>query len=180
MATGSLLRGREEAPPSAGRPQRPRWRLGKREWQDVRRACKLEHGPGVHSVDIHGVRVNFLRPSLAQAEPQQESRRGAVSPHGSGQQEAGSPPPAKQPSNSRQRRSANRRETWWAKLEASRAAAAASVQARSSAMVAEVRGVLAEMRDLETSGADAVTTQHAAPASDPELRDETRMDQSTT
>ena len=46
MVTGSPPRGREEATASAGRPQRPRWRLGKREWQEGRPsahgACKLE------------------------------------------------------------------------------------------------------------------------------------------
>jgi hypothetical protein len=44
----------------AGTPSAPgRTRLGKQHWQDIRRARKLGADGGLHSVDLHGVRLTF-------------------------------------------------------------------------------------------------------------------------
>jgi hypothetical protein len=45
---------------TAGTQSAPgRTRLGKREWQDIRRACKLGIDGELHAVDLHGVRLTF-------------------------------------------------------------------------------------------------------------------------
>ena len=45
---------------TAGTQSAPgRLRLGKREWQDIRRACKLGVDGELHAVDLHGVRLTF-------------------------------------------------------------------------------------------------------------------------
>ena len=36
-----------------------RIRLGKQQWQDIRRACKLGATGGLYSVELHGVKVTF-------------------------------------------------------------------------------------------------------------------------
>ena len=44
----------------AGTPSTPgRARLGKQQWKDIRRACKLGADGGVYSVELHGVKITF-------------------------------------------------------------------------------------------------------------------------
>ena len=57
MSDGYSARRGEQTAGTQSAPGRPR--LGKREWQDIRRACKLGVDGELHAVDLHGVRLTF-------------------------------------------------------------------------------------------------------------------------
>ena len=99
--------------PAAARDEDPkRWRLGKKAWQDIRRARELGDDPSLHAVEIHGVRLTFRWTGAHQ--PSQETSGGRAAKKAS---EAGSAGFASaqntaskqtRPPNARQRRSAKR------------------------------------------------------------------------
>ena len=65
MSDGTARRGAQPGAPSG--PSRPR--LGKRQWQEIRRAQRLGDEGGLYAVEIHGVKLFFRIREKAHPEP---------------------------------------------------------------------------------------------------------------
>ena len=142
------------AEPAAARDENPRrWRLGKREWKDIRHARKLGDDSSLHAVEIHGVRLTF-RWALAQQTTLETSGTKAASAPGTAADERtasaqSARPQPPRPANARERRSAERLQAFMRQWEAKKAVAA-EVAARG-----EAPGATGSKRDSRVRKPDA-------------------------
>ena len=122
--------------------------LGKRAWQDVRRACDIGHQKDAYSVELHGVRYVFRRQDCVHL--LESKKKPKVSKeHKSQPKASGSPRAAEQPLNSRQRRSAARMREFNAKK------AAASSAGNAAGKTAAVPAATPAADDGEAAGNQA-------------------------
>ena len=69
--------------------------LSKREWQDVRRALQARPGPGVHVVELHGVKIVYAKKDSAQGlEGGRNAGKGARDAHAPARPKPIAPDPA--------------------------------------------------------------------------------------
>lgn len=122
--------------------------LGKRAWQDIRRACEIGHQKDAYSVELHGVRYVFRRQDcvhLLESKKKPKVSKG----HESQPKASGSSRAAEQPLNSRQRRSAARMHVYNAKK------AAASPAGNAAGKTAAVPAATPAADDGEAAGNQA-------------------------
>ena len=88
-----------------------RWRLGKREWQDVRRAARmLSESGAVYAAEMHGIKIFFRWDVAHQTKVETKAGTPAKEPSAGGsaaKAQRNSPQTPRKP-NARQRRSAER------------------------------------------------------------------------
>ena len=107
MSDSSARRGAHTDTPGAP----SRIRLGKQQWQDIRRACRLGDESGLHSVELHGVRVTFRFQKTCQGPAQDKAvprpaQAGRTTGGSSANAQRSPTPPARPQDNQRPRRKA--------------------------------------------------------------------------
>ena len=118
MSDSSARRGAHTDTPGAP----SRIRLGKQQWQDIRRACRLGDESGLHSVELHGVRVTFRFQKTCQGPAQDKAvprpaQAGRTTGGSSANAQRSPTPPARPQDNQRPRRKASRQRSMRASKE---------------------------------------------------------------
>ena len=85
-------------------PAAKRGWLGRRAWQDIRRASSIAAADGAYSVEVHGVRIVYRRQTTSNLQEPSKSKPARASVREQAPA-SGSERNAQQPTNSRQRRS---------------------------------------------------------------------------